>query len=234
MLYKYSDAAMFKNTVLKYMPRITIDEVECLASLIYYDWKRVWYVDDKTYDKVTADKVIAEQALTDYHNNVISKVEYDAAIKDNLYYKYRSPILYKTETHTKLYKVFGIDIQGVMIQDHGQLEEAWIGFYAPKDDVIVLTDAQIIDYIKEFSPMIYPTHTDVFNPVNNPCPMPLTDPITPCVFTNLNPDIYKIDTYETRIVTEAYTDAFQNFHPLGFNGVVNWNINIYSTKFSCN
>ena len=179
----YIEAAAFKNKVLQYMPRITIDGVECLASLIYYNWKHHWYVSEKYY----ADLSDTEKAKAHFH---------------------------PTETHSKLYKVFGINIATIREQDHSQLEEAWFSFEAPNHGAIELTNTQISDYIKEFSPMIYPTHTDVFNPVNNPCPvLPVTNPITPCIYTNLNPDTYLTSTYETRIVTEAYTDNFGNSVP---------------------
>lgn len=182
-LASYVQASMFKNMVLQHMPRVTIDGVECLGSMLYYVWKNHWFTSEKYY----ADLSTVEKTKAFFHPTV---------------------------AHTKLYNVLGIDIGEMRKQDHSQLEEAWFGFYAPKHDAIVLTNAQISDYIKEFSPMIYPTHTDVFNPVNNVCPVvPVTIPVTPCIFTNLNPDMYKIPTYETRTVVIAYTDALNVYHP---------------------
>lgn len=81
--------------------------------------------------------------------------------------------------HRKIYKIIGIDIADIESQDKDGLTSLYLTV-SGMDTSVVVTNAEVREYIEQFTPQIYPNNPDVFNPNTNPSPL-----------TDLNPDPYK-------------------------------------------
>jgi hypothetical protein len=79
--------------------------------------------------------------------------------------------------HRRIYHVLGMKIKNIPVQDPGQIDVTYMYLKAYNAPNGTIDEADIRNYISDYSPLIYPTHVNVFNP----------DPIS-TVDMNIDPD----------------------------------------------
>jgi hypothetical protein len=70
----------------------------------------------------------------------------------------------KDTQHRKLYHVLGLNIKSLEKQNYNGLDYTYLHLNAYTAPNGVVTQDDIRNYINDYSPMIYPTHANVFNP----------------------------------------------------------------------
>ena len=93
----------------------------------------------------------------------------------------------RSAAHLSLYRTLGIKIEDIEKQDKKGLNALYLDITDLLGGIVV-TRADITQYIGQFTPQVYPTGVDPFNSNLNGEVVPATTPIT---YTDLNPDPYK-------------------------------------------
>lgn len=89
----------------------------------------------------------------------------------------------QTPAHLAIYRKLGMKISDINAQSKKGLTGLWLEMSDLDTQTVNLTDDNISEYIEQFSPQIYTTGADPFNPILDPNPL-----------TDLNPDPYKDGT----------------------------------------
>jgi hypothetical protein len=66
--------------------------------------------------------------------------------------------------HRRIYHVLGMKIKNIPVQDPGQIDATYMYLKAYNAPNGAIDETDIRNYISDYSPLIYPTHANVFNP----------------------------------------------------------------------
>ena len=104
-------------------------------------------------------------------------------ILEKLYIWKKNQGVLQTPGHLAIYRKLGMRISDINSQNKKGLNGLWMEMSDLDTKSIDLQDHEIAEYIEQFSPQIYTTGADPFNPILDPDPL-----------TDLNPDPYKEGT----------------------------------------